>query len=161
MRRPSLTLGLVPFAVLAAACSSSPSSAPSTGSVHQLAASLDPSQVVDPTTGSTVAVPSSLSGAAGTFTGTVDSASRRLAWHLSFQGLGTPSVVIADVHYGATGSFGRLLVRLCGPCRSSRPSGTVSVPATGTSALVSGGAWVTVNTATYPNGAIRGQITSH
>jgi len=67
-------------------------------------------------------------------------------------------VVIADIHYGATGDFGRLLVRLCGRSRTTRPSGSVAVTSTGTTALVSGATWVTMIAETYPNGAIRGQI---
>ena len=72
--------------------------------------------------------------------------------------LGTPAVVIADVHCGASGRFGRLPLRLSGQYRTSRPSGRVSVPASSVAALLSGGTWVTVDTGTRPDGAFRGQI---
>ena len=85
-------------------------------------------------------------------------ASKKLSWHLTYSGLGTPSVVIADVHYGKVGQFGALLVRLCAPCRTVHPSGTVTVSASEGATILSGASWVTLLTSSYPDGAIRGQI---
>jgi hypothetical protein len=84
--------------------------------------------------------------------------SKKLSWQLTYSGLGKPAVVIADVHYGKAGQFGALLVRLCAPCRSGHPSGTVTVSPAEGAALTSGASWVTILTNFYPNGAIRGQI---
>jgi len=161
MRRTRIVLVLSAIAALSLGCSSNSSGGQSSTTAGSLAASLDATQVVNPSTGQPVTVPATLQGASGTFAGHVDRSTDRLTWHLTYQGLGTPQVVIADIHYGAAGHFGRLLVRLCGPCRSSRPAGVTPLTSAEAPALTSGATWVTVLTETYPNGAIRGQITSH
>jgi hypothetical protein len=126
---------------------------------RQFQASLDPRQVVSPAGPPTSNVPAGLNSASGMFTGVLDTRSKRLSWHLTYTGLGRPAVAIADIHYGKRGQFGALLVRLCGPCRSSSPSGVAQVPPARVPALESGASWVTLITESYPNGAIRGQVT--
>ena len=161
MRRTRIVLVLSAIAPLTLGCSGTSTGGQSPTTPGSLTASLDAAQVVDPSTGQLVTVPTALQGASGTFAGHVDRTSDKLTWHLTYQGLGTPLLVIADIHYGAVGHFGRLLVRLCGPCRSTHPAGVTDLTSAETPALTSGATWVTVLTETYPNGAIRGQITAH
>jgi hypothetical protein len=164
MRRTATGLLLGALAVAGAGCSGSgPTAAPSRSTTipggHQLHAAMDAAGVVSPTSGATTSVPPGLAAASGTFAGRLDGTSRQLLWHLSYKGLGTPTDVTAEIHYGRAGQTGPLLVRLCGPCASSTPSGVVTVPLPGAQALLSGSSWVTVTTATRPDGAVRGQIT--
>ena len=65
--------------------------------------------------------------------------------------------MIADIHYGTSGRFGPLLVRLCGPCTSGA-RGTTAVTATTARLMRSGAAFITLITGKNPNGEIRGQI---
>ncbi len=157
MRAPAIWLSIGALAVIGAGCSSAPTHGESTATGRQLHARLDSRQVVSPTPGQD-GPNHGLAHAQGTFTGQLATKSEKLSWHLTYAGLGKPEVVIADIHYGKAGQFGALLVRLCAPCRTTHPSGTVVVSASGGAALVSGTSWVTVLTNSYPNGAIRGQI---
>ena len=79
-----------------------------------------------------------------------------LSWRLTFSGL-TGRAVAAHVHLGKRGRPGKVVIALCGPCRSgARGSAT---PSAGTvAAILSGGAYVNVHTARNPAGEIRGQI---
>ena len=78
----------------------------------------------------------------------------------AYDGLGEPALPIADIHLGKRGRFGAVLVRLCGPCKPGGDSGVVKVTPTQATQLVSGDSWVTLITEKYPNGAIRGQIST-
>jgi CHRD domain len=158
MRSPAIGLALGALTILGVGCSSAPPQSASTATSRLVHARLNSGQVVSPTTGQHAPVPPGLNNARGTFAGELDMASKELSWHLTYSGLGTPSVVIADVHYGKVGQFGALLVRLCAPCRTVHPSGMVTVSASARAALLSGASWVTLLTTSYPNGAIRGQI---
>jgi hypothetical protein len=90
----------------------------------------------------------------------IDTRTGILDWQLEYQGLGNPALPIADIHIGPRGRFGAVLVRLCGPCKSS-DSGSVQVkPPSRSVQLTSGNTWVTLLIDKYPNGAIRGQITA-
>jgi hypothetical protein len=159
--RAAICFFVAALAVLGAGCSGTPSSPQghaADSTTRPLHASLDPHQVVSPTSNAKQPVPAELAHARGTFSGLLDTRQHTLSWHLSYAGLGTPQIVIADVHYGKTGQFGALLVRLCGPCRGTHPSGTVTVGSAAVSSMLAGATWVTVVTNTHPNGAIRGQI---
>ncbi len=66
--------------------------------------------------------PKGTTTATGTFTGTLKVASARkatLTWKLSFAHLTGPALA-AHVHLGAPGKAGKVVVPLCGPCRSGR-----------------------------------------
>jgi hypothetical protein len=97
--------------------------------------------------------------ATGNFRATLNATTRKLTWDLTFVGLGTPTLPIADIHLGRLGHFGAVIVRLCAPCqRNDRGVATVNhddIPA-----VLSGASWVTVITERHPIGVIRGQITS-
>lgn len=101
-------------------------------------------------------VPTELAHAFGTFTGTIGPGEKSLSWKLRFGGLGRFRLVVTDIHVGKEGEFGRLLVRLCGPCKSGQ-TGVAKLKADDAEAL-KGDNWVTVVTDRYPNGAVRGQI---
>jgi hypothetical protein len=80
-----------------------------------------------------------------------------LRWRISYSGLGSSPLQIADIHYGKPGRFGAILVRLCGPCKSGQ-SGTKKLSPWAVHSIKSGSAWITIITGRYPNGVIRGQI---
>ena len=128
-------------------------------STYQLRAAMNTRQVVTPKNRRWKA-PASLKNAHGAFKGTLTiSGSRRtLRWRITYTGVGRPPQV-ADIHYGRPGHFGRVLIRLCGPCRSGQ-SGTKrkKLTARGARALERGRTWVTIITNKYPDGVIRGQI---
>jgi hypothetical protein len=95
----------------------------------------------------------------GTFTGTlkVSSATRAsLTWKLSFARLTGPALA-AHVHLGAPGKAGKVIVPLCGPCRSGR-GGTRSVTVAAAAAMIAGRTYVNVHTKANPNGEIRGTV---
>ena len=96
--------------------------------------------------------------ARGTFTltATKSGASATLAWRLSFSRL-TGRALAAHIHVGARGRAGRVVVPLCGPCRSGA-SGRATVTGATLSALESGRAYVNVHTRRNPAGEIRGQL---
>jgi hypothetical protein len=120
-----------------------------------LAATLDAHHVVTPRN-KPWTPPAAVAQARGSFTGTLTG--RSLSWKITYAGVGSSPLRIADVHYGKPGQFGAIIVRLCGPCTSGQ-RGTKKLTAAGLHAIVTGTAWVTVITGTYPNGVIRGQIT--
>jgi hypothetical protein len=104
-------------------------------------------------------VPTSVQNAHGSFTGTMKAVGTRrtLRWHITYVGVGSSPLQIADIHYGKQRHFGPLLVRLCGPCKSGQ-SGTKKISAWAVRSIKAGSAWITIITGKYPNGVIRGQI---
>jgi hypothetical protein len=79
-----------------------------------------------------------------------------LTWKLTFTGLTGPALQ-AHIHYGKKGVSGNVAVALCAPCKSG-VKGTAKITAKIIKAMESGGAYVNVHTAKFPNGEIRGQI---
>jgi len=105
--------------------------------------------------------PKGTAGGTGTFTATlkvVSATKASLTWKLSFAHLTGPALA-AHVHLGAPGKAGKVVVPLCGPCRSGR-GGTSSVTAVAAAAMVAGKAYVNVHTKANPAGEIRGQVTA-
>lgn len=102
--------------------------------------------------------PRGASRARGTFTVTATKAgaTATVRWRLTF-GRMTGRALAAHVHIGARGRAGRVIVPLCGPCRSGT-GGTVNVSGAALAALESGRAYVNVHTRRNPAGEIRGQI---
>lgn len=95
----------------------------------------------------------------GTFTGTlkvVSATKATLKWKLTFAHLTGPGVA-AHVHLGAPGKAGKVVVPLCGPCRSGR-GGTKAVTAVAAAAMIAGKAYVNVHTKANPKGEIRGTV---
>jgi cytochrome c551/c552 len=95
----------------------------------------------------------------GTFTGTlkvVNAKRATLAWRLTFARLTGPATA-AHVHLGAPGKAGKVVVPLCGPCRSGR-GGTRRVSAAAATAMIAGRAYVNVHTKRNPGGEIRGTV---
>ena len=92
--------------------------------------------------------------ATGSFTG--DITGTKLTWTLKFSGLTGPATA-AHIHLGAMGASGKVVVPLCGPCKSP-----VKGTATLTKALLKDlkvhKLYVNVHTAKNPNGEIRGQL---
>jgi CHRD domain-containing protein len=91
---------------------------------------------------------------AGTLTG--NGSHWKLSWRLGYR-LSDPSIVVADVHYGKSGHFGPVILRLCGPCKSGQ-RGVKRVPYTWVPAIQRGNTFVTLVTGKNPNGEVRGQI---
>jgi cytochrome c551/c552 len=103
--------------------------------------------------------PKGTTTATGTFSGTLKVASKTkatLAWKLSFAHL-TGSALAAHVHLGAPGKAGKVVVPLCGPCRSGS-GGRKAVSAVAAAAMIAGKAYVNVHTKANPGGEIRGTV---
>lgn len=79
-----------------------------------------------------------------------------LTWKLTFRGL-TGKATASHIHVGARGRAGRVLLALCGPCRSGA-SGSARVNAKTVAALLGGTAYVNVHTARNAAGEVRGQL---
>ena len=96
--------------------------------------------------------------AGGSFSGglTRKGTGATVSWRLAFHGL-TGKAVAAHIHLAKPGKAGPVALALCGPCRSGT-RGTAKVNASTMAALLGGGAYVNVHTATNPAGEIRGQI---
>jgi hypothetical protein len=95
----------------------------------------------------------------GTFTGTlkvVSASKASLTWKLSFAHLTGPAIA-AHVHLGGPGKAGKVVVPLCGPCRSGR-GGKSSVTAVAAAAMIAGKSYVNVHTKANPKGEIRGTV---
>jgi hypothetical protein len=101
-------------------------------------------------------VPSGVAKARGSFTATFDAQRRRLAWKISYAGIGNEPFVIADIHVGKAGRFGPILVRLCSECKSGQ-TGMKQLTKV-RAQILTGNTWVTLITPKYPNGVVRGQI---
>ena len=65
--------------------------------------------------------------------------------------------MIADIHYGKSGKFGPMIVRLCGPCKSGQ-TGRTKVKGTWVPAIKAGNSFITLITGKNPNGEVRGQV---
>ena len=91
-----------------------------------------------------------------TVTATKSGASARVTWRLAFSRL-TGRALAAHIHLGARGRAGRVIVPLCGPCRSG-VTRTVTLRGAALAALESGRAYVNVHTRRNAAGEIRGQI---
>ena len=103
--------------------------------------------------------PKGTTSGTGTFKATlkvVSATKASLTWKLSFAHLTGPALA-AHVHLGAPGKAGKVVVPLCGPCRSGR-GGTKSVTAVAAAAMIAGKAYVNVHTKANPNGEIRGTV---
>jgi len=152
MRR--LGLGVLAVAVLAAGLLAGMGSAgggQSGAEVIGLKAGLDARQEVPRPTNAG-------SDARGSFVGTLvrKGSGGTITWRLTFRGL-TGKATAAHVHLAAKGKPGPVALPLCGPCRSGA-RGSAKANAKTTRALLAGGAYVNVHTATNPSGEIRGQI---
>lgn len=79
-----------------------------------------------------------------------------LTWRLTYSKL-TGRAVAAHIHLGRRGVAGRVVVSLCGPCRSGA-TGRATVTGPVLAALESGGAYVNVHTPRNPAGEIRAQL---
>ena len=103
--------------------------------------------------------PKGTTSGTGTFKATlkvVSATKASLTWKLSFAHLTGPALA-AHVHLGAPGKAGKVVVPLCGPCRSGRGA-TTSVTAVAAAAMIAGKAYVNVHTKANPNGEIRGTV---
>jgi CHRD domain len=80
----------------------------------------------------------------------------QLDWRLTFSRL-TGRVIGAQIHRGAPGTTGRIVVALCGPCKSGVQKSVRLRPAL-VEALEDGLLYVNVRTRTNKKGEIRGQI---
>jgi hypothetical protein len=100
-----------------------------------------------------------LAHASGMFRGTLSRSGSgwKLAWRITYRDIGTPIITIADIHRGKPGHFGPILTRLCAQCHSGQ-QGRKTLTSADVSMIKSGGAFLTIITDKYPNGAIRGQI---
>jgi CHRD domain len=98
-------------------------------------------------------------GATGLFTGTaVELANERarLTWRLTFAKM-TGKAVAAHIHAGRVGKAGRVMVPLCGPCRSGQ-RGTAGITQAVLQSMRAGRTYVNVHTAKNAAGEIRGQL---
>jgi hypothetical protein len=146
----------VSIAALAVALATAGAVAAGGFGAHALTARMTAKQVVGPS-GKAWVVPASLSAASGSLSATLSADGRRLSWRIAYAGLGSPRLVIADVHVGAAGRFGPDLVRLCGPCASGQ-RGVSRLTAAAAQKLVRDRDFVTLITDRYPNGVVRGQL---
>lgn len=99
-----------------------------------------------------------LSGARGTFTGTLTKSGTggTLSWRLEFSNL-SANAIAAHIHVAARGAAGPVRVPLCAPC-SSGVTGTANVDAAVLDAIENDRAYVNVHTPTNPAGEIRDQV---
>jgi hypothetical protein len=91
-----------------------------------------------------------------TISATKSGTAARVTWRLTFSRL-TGRALAAHIHIGARGRAGRVVVPLCGPCRSG-VARTVTLSGAALAALESGRAYVNVHTRRNPAGEIRGQV---
>ncbi|MGH8903042.1 MAG: CHRD domain-containing protein [Egibacteraceae bacterium] len=97
-------------------------------------------------------------GAEGTAELRVDRDAGQLCYKLTYQGIGTPTA--AHVHTGAAGVAGPVAVNL--DYAANGDEACVSVDGSQLADIVGdpGGHYANIHTADYPEGAIRGQLTS-
>jgi hypothetical protein len=154
VKKPAAAMmGLCTLLLVAACGSSAPKS--NTTAAHSLSATMAPRAVVTPQ-GKPFVVPKSLARATGAFSATMSS-DNKLSWHISFAKLGSPRLVVADIHVGPPEKFGPVLLRLCSSCKSGQ-NGVLKLKASVARQLIIGKQWLTLITDKYPNGAVRGQI---
>jgi hypothetical protein len=98
-------------------------------------------------------------GARGRFDATVTETETgaTLAWRLTFRGL-TGTARAAHVHLGRPGQAGRVLVRLCAPCRSGMRGTSQVSGQPARMAIFQGNASVDIHTKRNPRGELRGRI---
>jgi hypothetical protein len=139
-----------------AALAAGAANAPATTSTFDVAATLDWRQQV-PRPVHPVRV------AAGSLSGDLDHQRREVHWTLVYRRL-SGKATAAEVHVGARGRRGPLLVALCGrtapkarPC-SPGATGTATLSADAVGAFEAGNTYVVVQTRSNPAGEIRGQI---
>jgi len=92
--------------------------------------------------------------ASGSFTG--DITGTKLTWTLKFSHLTGPATA-AHIHLGVMGASGKVVVPLCGPCKSP-VKGTATLTKALLKDLKTHKLYVNVHTAKNPNGEIRGQL---
>jgi hypothetical protein len=99
-----------------------------------------------------------VSGARGTFTGTLTKSGTggMLSWRLDFSNL-SANAIAAHIHVAARGTAGPVRVPLCAPCTSG-VTGTATIDAAVLDAIQSDRAYVNVHTPTNPAGEIRDQV---
>jgi hypothetical protein len=98
-------------------------------------------------------------GATGAFTGQaveVSGARARLTWRLTFKRL-SGRAVAAHIHVGKPRKAGRVMVALCGPCRSGQ-RGRATITRAQLRTIRAGNAYVNVHTPRNQAGEIRGQV---
>jgi CHRD domain len=78
---------------------------------------------------------------------------------LTFSGLTGPASA-AHIHVGVRGKAGKVLVGLCGACRSGQKE-TAKVSAMMVREITKGLTYANVHTAKNPKGEIRGQLAAH
>ncbi len=103
--------------------------------------------------------PKGTTAGTGLFTGTLkvlSATKATLTWKLRFAHL-TGAALAAHVHLGAPRKSGKIVVPLCGPCRSGR-SGRSAVTAVAAAAMIAGKAYVNIHTKANPKGEIRGTV---
>ncbi len=136
--------------VLAGALVLSDLSAGSTrGERYRLSATLTARQEVPRPHGTKV-------GERGRFLGRV--IGRKLIWKLTFRKL-TGRATQAHIHLGKRGVAGKVIVALCGPCKSGIRN-IITISESAEKAITTGKAYVNVHTARNPKGEIRGQVKS-
>src|SRR5260370_11330506 len=115
--KKTLGIALVAGAIALAGPGYSMASPGARAKSYHLSARMDTRQVVTPTN-KPLKTPPALARAAGVFTGslTVSGSQRRLAWQLTYQGLGKRHLDIVDIHLGKPGAFWISRVGLCVPC---------------------------------------------
>lgn len=121
-----------------------------------VSATMTPKQVVTPK-GKPWVVPNGVKAARGSLTGRLAADGRTLTWRLTYSRV--PGTVIADIHIGKPGKFGAILGRLCSECRSGQ-SGRLKLKRNYASQFRLRNTWVTLITPRYPNGVVRGQIST-
>jgi CHRD domain len=149
----AIVLALVLAAVAAPTLAAAAGAAATT---DRLSANMNTRQVVTPKNKPWKA-PARVADAKGTFTGTFNRKTRKLRWRITYSGIGSRRLTLADVHNGPRGKFGAIIVRLCRDCKSGQ-KGVRKIKRSFVNAITSGNSWVTVITDKYPNGVIRGQI---
>ena len=155
-------LAIAALAVSGLACGGGGSKAKktkTTGTSLQLSAAMTPADVITPHN-RPWHVPAAASKAKASLTGTVSGDGRTLRWQLAYSGLGRPVIVETDIHIGGPGKFGAILLRVCAHCRSGQ-SGVVALKPGYKTELASSAHWATVITDKYPNGIVRGQLSTH
>jgi len=149
MRKVSM-IGLGVFAALAIAAGAYAASASPKKETYSFKATLNASQEVPK--------PKAPAGAGGAFTAkSVESGKTvTFTWKLTFHGL-SGNAIAAHVHLGKKSVPGKVIVALCGPCKSGQ-TGTAVITSAVEDALEQGKTYVNVHTPKNPGGEIRGQV---